>query len=177
MRGMRWKLLLPAIWRHHKVAVLCSVLALALGSAALVSWTGGDEAQVAERPARLLLNRIWFDRMPETNRDDVAVWIWLAGGIGIYQHGSAFRASMDIFEFERSGHSVAMSFLHDGEAASTEYTIESCDEQPPFDLCLTLLTAPRGRNRYYSFGSGDDMSEQIPWSNRIMAAARAHAAQ
>jgi hypothetical protein len=175
MRAMRWNLLFKAVWQQHKVATICTSLALVLGAAALGTWS--SEPAPEERPTRLLLNRVWFDRVPESNRDDVGLWIWLAGGIGIYQQGSAYRASMDIFEFERNGRGLAMSFLHDGAAHNTEFTIEACDELPPFDLCLTLLEAPRGRNRYYSFGATEDMAEHIPWSTRVMAAARAHASQ
>lgn len=172
---MRVQLLFTSLWRFHKKALLFTMAAVLSLAAALFAWPS-EEPRATERPARLLLNRVWFDRLPEGPRDDLGVWIWLAGGIGIYQRGSAYRASFELFEFERQGHAVSMTFLHDQEQASTDFRIEECDEQPPFDLCLTLLTAPRERNRYYSFGAHEDMVEHVPWSRRILAAARAHAA-
>jgi hypothetical protein len=175
--AMRWKPLFVSIWRLHKKALLLTLAAMLTIAGVLVSWGGSSEPPRAEhRPARQLLNRVWFDRLPESNTDEFGVWIWLAGGVGIYQRGSGFRASHDIFEFERQGSAVSMMFLQDQEQVSTEFTIEACDEQPPFDLCLTLSNAPRERNRYYGFGANEDMAAHIPWSPRIMAAARAYAA-
>jgi hypothetical protein len=173
---MRTKLLFVSLWRYHKKATLLTLAAVLAIGTALFSWTSDEPPSTAERPGRLLLNRIWFDSAPQTPRDEIGVFIWLAGGIGVYQRGSSVRAAYDIFEFERNGNAFTMTFLQDSEQVSTEFTIEACDEQPPFDLCLTLLNAPRERNRYYGFGAHDELVEHVPWGPRMMNAARAQAA-
>lgn len=174
---MRWKLLPRALWRTHPVPTALTGAALvALVVAMLSTSPGHHDADLTDRPARLLLNRPWFDHYPENARDEVGVWIWLAGGIGLTERGTAWRTSFEIFEFERHGSQFEMRFLQDGEEARTRFTIESCDELPPFDLCLTLDASPRGPQRYYSFGGGDDLAAHIPWGPQIVESARARAA-
>jgi hypothetical protein len=170
------KRLARAIWRQYRVAVVLIALATCALTFALFS-VGGSEEPAPRAEGRQILNRIWFDRYPESVRDDLSVWIFLGGGIGVYQTGSAFRAGFDVFDFERRGQTLDMRFLHDSARAELEFTIEKCDELPPFDLCLSLPNAPRGQSRYYSFDFGEEMESSIPWSRRLMAQARAHAIQ
>lgn len=174
---MRWKLLPRALWRAYPVTMALTAAALvAVGLAALTCGPTERCADTADRPARLLLNRPWFDHYPESTRDEVSLWIWLAGGIGLHERGTTWRTSFELFEFERHGSDVEMRFLQDGEEARTRFTVTSCDDLPPFDLCLTLDAAPRGPQRYYSFGGGDDLAAHVPWGPQLLESARARAA-
>lgn len=171
---MRWKLLLKALWSHHRLATLGLVAALIAATVTISTClvdTEGVEAN-DERPARQLLNRAWFDRYPQNSREDVAFTVWLAGGIGIFEEGSVWRTRYEIFEFERSGSNLELRFIQDGEQARTGFTVESCNDQPPFDLCLTIDNPPRGPSRYYSFGDGDDMATHVPWAQNLVDSAR-----
>jgi hypothetical protein len=130
---------------------------------------------VAQISPRAVLNRVWFDRYPHKATDEIKLWLFLAGGLGIYQQGSAYRASNDVFDFERSGSAIDLMFMHDRERAQLRFQVTACDEQPPFTLCLDLPDAPRGPRRYYGFGDDEDMERHIPWGRKLLRAARSHA--
>jgi hypothetical protein len=122
--------------------------------------------------ARAILSRAWFDKYPRSAKDEVKLWIYFAGGLGIYETGSAWKVSLEIFDFERQGDSVALEFLQDGKKASTKFSIATCDDVPPFDVCLTLVDPPRGPAKYYGFASDDEMNAHIPWARAMIDSAR-----
>src|SRR5579863_9755448 len=90
--------------------------AAAVAVAVFCAWghvrRGREEA--AARDPRLILGHVWFDHLPSSRMDEVWIGIWLGGGIGIYDHGSVYRSSIDLFEFERQGGRLSMKFLQDG---------------------------------------------------------------
>lgn len=170
--------------RLLRVAAARPLLASGLAVAAAASVVAGVAATAAPRaeeaPAadpRLVLGRVWLDRYPEKRTDDVDLWIFLGGGIGIFEHGSVWRSSTDFFEFERQGDRLLIRFLHDKKKAETKFTITPCQDRPPeFDLCLTLDESPRGRKRYYSWGSEQEMERRLPWGRALLRAAESRAA-
>src|SRR5271170_7214756 len=83
------------------VAALCAVPLLVLAMAPVVAGVGARSEPLGN--PRAVLGRVWFDRYPEKAADEIQVWIWLGGGIGIHETGSYWRLSTDIFEFERQG--------------------------------------------------------------------------
>ncbi|MCC6557569.1 MAG: hypothetical protein IT372_31845 [Polyangiaceae bacterium] len=191
---MRRRLLTLAA--RHPLIALALVLALGLaGASALVSGalrlfasaaeepfdargSGSPSAPFAPNPSanpRLILGRVWFDRYPEKRNEDVKIWIFLGGGVGLFESGSAYRSSFDVFDFERQGDKVSMTFLHDRKTAETKFTVRACDDRPPFDLCLDLQDSPRGPRTYYGFGSDDEMARRIPWGQAMMKSAEGRA--
>ncbi len=134
----------------------------------------GPESAAATSP-RDLLNRIWFDRLPEKRSDEVTIGIFLGGGIGLFDTGSAYRAAFELFEFERKSTELDLVFLHDKKRAAVKYTVTACDDRPPFDLCLTLEGAPRGPKRLYGFSHDDEESAKVPWARDLREVARARA--
>lgn len=140
--------------------------------------TEDDAVEVEDdRAPRALLNRVWFDKYPEKSRDTVRIWIWLAGGIGITERGSFWKGSYELFEFERQGSKIVMVWFQDKKRFETSFKVESCEDQPPFDLCLTLDKAPRGHaKKFYGFGDNDDLAEHVPWATGTMKSARERAA-
>ncbi len=168
---MRIRLLARALWRHHRRA---SLIALAVGLALLAApfaLIDGGGGPVAAEP-HLILDRVWFDRAPEDPRADMSLWVWASSGVGIHQRGSAYRFSVDFFDFRRSGRRLEMTFLQDGERARTRFQVAACDH-PPFDLCLTLDDPPRGPRRYYSFSNAWAQDRVAPWAREVVARAAA----
>jgi hypothetical protein len=155
------------------VAALCAVPLLVLAMTRVAAGVGARSEPLGN--PRAVLGRVWFDRYPEKAADEIQVWIWLGGGIGIHETGSYWRLSTDIFEFERQGDKLSMTYLQDKKTAETRVSITTCDEKPPFDLCLDLTSALGGRKRYYGFGDVDDMAARIPWSKGVLRAAEARA--
>ncbi len=112
---------------------------------------------------RKILGRGWFDSLPQKRTDVIKLYFFGGGGIGIYEEGSSFRYSVDVFELERNANKISMTFLHDKKTAQVTFTITSCDELPPFDLCLDLPNSPRGPKRYYGFDDNDDYATHFQW--------------
>jgi hypothetical protein len=126
---------------------------------------------------RAILGRVWFDALPEKSTDNVQLWIWLGGGIGLHETGSYFRFNLDLFDFERQGDKVLMTYLQDKKKVDTKFTIKPCDDKPPFDLCLDLANELGGRKRFYGFGANDDLEARVPWAKGVLRAAEARASR
>lgn len=152
--------------KHHYVGLfgLVGVLAF-LGGRALKSDDGANDVDaMAPKDPRMILSRVWFDRKPGGPSDEREIWIFLAGGLGIHEKGSWWRVTMDIFDFERQGNKVTLTWLHDKKKAETRFDVETCDDTPPFNLCLTLQNPPRGPKKLYGFRYDDDMDRAVPWA-------------
>lgn len=166
--------------RTLKLAARRPLLALAIAVAvpaaigAAVVARHPTEAKNTEALAgnpRAILGRVWFDKYPQKRTEDVKIFIWLAGGIGIHEAGSSYKSTFELFDFERQGDKVVMTFLQDKSKAETKFTVTQCDDEPPFDLCLDLANTPRGPKRYYGFGDIDDMDANVPWARSVLRAA------
>jgi hypothetical protein len=155
---------------ERKRLVRMVLIVAILGVLGWIAWNKwGPQADTAGDP-RLVLGRIWFDRLPKSRTEDVTVGIWFGGGIGLYDTGSAWRSTIDIFEFERRGDALDMTFLHDKKKSSVKFKITRCDEKPPFDLCLDLDNPPRGPKRLYGFSREDEGASKVPWSRDLFRA-------
>jgi hypothetical protein len=155
-------------------------LTLGLGAVAVGAATTcalhhkGGAAPAATQAAgspRAILGRLWFDKYPEKRSDEVQFFLFLGGGIGLYEKGSMWRSSMDWFELERRGDVLDMKWLADGKTASSKFVVSACDDKPPFDLCLDFVDAPRGEKRWYGFGDLDDEAARVPWAKDVQRAA------
>ncbi len=160
--------------RRPLLALAIACAAPVLATAAAVVALGGAHQEALGNP-RAVLGRVWFDRLPEKATDEVQIWIWFSSGVGLHESGSVWRSSFDFFEFERQGDKLSMVYLQDKKTAETKITVASCDDKPPFDLCLDLSNALGGNKRYYGFGDADDMASRIPWSKGVLRAAEARA--
>jgi hypothetical protein len=139
--------------------------------AAAVWWLmrgrGAGEGEIdparGENP-RLLLDRVWVDSKPQKHTDYMQVMIALSDApIGAFQKASAYRAELEIFEFKRDGARVDLVFPQSNSKKRFSYTIEKCDDLPPFDLCLTLNDNPwKGApRRYYGASEGGDEARAL----------------
>ena len=133
---------------------------------------GAGAMEPAAAP-RDLLNRIWFDNLPEKRTDEITIALFLGGGIGIFDTGSAYRSTFEMFEFERKSAELDFVLLHDKKRATVKYTITDCDEKPPFDLCLALEGNPRGPKKLYGFAYDEDEAARVPWSRDLREVAKA----
>jgi hypothetical protein len=163
------------------VATAAIALTGALAIALLRSGPADDRSSAASegpraeaKDPRMILGRLWFDRLPRSRTDTVDLWIFLGGGIGLEEKGAYWRSSIDFFDFERQGSRLDITFLHDKAKQAVAFEITSCDE-PPFDLCVDFKEPLRGQKRLYSWGDDEDMERNVPWSRQVRAAAAARA--
>jgi len=142
---------------------------------------GSDaEAEQAAEPLekvnpRLILGRGWFDKMPEKATDQVDLWVFFGGGIGIHEQGSRYKATFEIFEIERAGAKLTIQYLHEKKTVTTAFTVETCTDKRPFTLCLTLKDMPGGPLKLYGFHYDEELEAAIPWGKSRLEAAKAHA--
>jgi hypothetical protein len=122
---------------------------------------------------RLILGRAWFDKLPEKATDEIDLWIFFGGGIGIHEKGSRFQAAFEIFDFERQGSKLQVTYLHSGKKASASFTIEKCEDKRPFNLCMTLTGLPGGTVKLYGFQYDDEQDAALPWARSRVEAAKA----
>jgi hypothetical protein len=141
------------------------ILILLLVAAAVWWLMRGRSSTEEADPARgenpsLLLDRVWIDSKPEKHTDYMQAMIVLSDApIGAFQKASAYHMELEIFEFQREGAKVSLTFPQRDQRAKFAYQIEKCDELPPFDLCLTLSANPwKGPKRYY--GASDQGNEE-----------------
>lgn len=172
---MKLRLLRFAARRPLAALALLAASSIAIGGAAISAFTASNH-DAADLNPRLVLNRIWFDRLPEKRGDEVQFWLFFAGGVSLHEKGSTYRWTDEIFDFERQGDKLLMKSLHDGKSVETKFTITRCDEKPPFDVCLDLADSPRGPKRYYGFGDDDEESSRVPWARAMKRAAEGRAA-
>lgn len=151
-------------------------------AAALRSWDGEVRrsgttglARPAAKNPRLVLSRAWFDAYPKKRTDEVDLWIFFGGGIGIEDKGSMWRSTVDFFEFERQGSRLAITFLQDKNKRAVGFEIVECHDKPPFDLCLKLKEPLRGKTTLYSWDDDADMDAHVPWAREWRASAEVRA--
>jgi len=160
----------------NKKKVALAIAAVFVVGLAARHFTQRDEVEIEARDPRQILGRVWFDHLPKNRGDDVTIAVFFGGGIGLYDKGSAWRSTIDIFDFERRKDVLDMTFLHDKKSASTKFEIKACDDKPPFDVCVTFDDAPRGPKTLYGFAYDDEMERAVPWSRDILAAEKQRAA-
>lgn len=167
--------------RTGQKALVVGCLGLAaLGAIALLR---RDEPAKTELPPpsvqakdpRMVLSRIWLDKLPKSRTDEIDIWIFLAGGLGIEDKGSRWRTTIDVFDFERQGAKIDIVFLQDKKKQSIKFEIVSCSDKPPFDLCLDLSEPLRGQKRLYSWDDDADMDANMPWGRELRQAAEVRA--
>lgn len=133
--------------------------------------TDGDD----EKSPRLLLGRIWLDKLPKNRTDTVDLWIFFAGGIGLEDKGSSYRSTLEIFELERQGSKLDIVFLQDQKKQTVKFTVKGCSDKPEFDLCLELAPPVRGVSKLYGWGDDEEMDRAMPWGREWRKAAEVKA--
>jgi len=179
-------------WKS-KVAV---VGALGVAVLALVAWPKKDPKPAAGDPPktesrarddaddvdgkdgkspRMILGRVWLDKLPKKRTDEIDVWIFFGGGIGIEDKGSSYRSTLEVFELERQGAKLDVVFLHDQKKQTVKFAVKSCSDDPAFDLCLELDPPLKGVSKLRSWGDDDEMDKAMPWGREVRKAAEARA--
>jgi hypothetical protein len=103
--------------------------------------------------ARLLVDRNWIDRLPETPRDKLHVYRFVPSmGGGVYQDRTLFKGTFELFTFEVDGETVRIVTPEDGRAHAVRFHVDRItDGAEGTDLRLTLDGPPRGPSVYYGW--------------------------
>lgn len=135
-------------------AVTATLLCFAaLGGAAGCRGKSTTATVPAEEARRLLLDRNWLDRLPQTPQDRLHVFRFVpAMGGGVYQDRTLFAGSFELFTFDHDGETLHFHLHHTGEEHTAGYTIERLPvgNDNPLELHLHINDTPRGPADYYS---------------------------
>ncbi len=130
-----------------------------------------DTEPHAKNP-RLLLGRLWLDKLPRRPTDALDLWVFFGGGVGVHETGSRYDGKFEIFDLERRGSNLDLTYLQTKKQVTTSFEITRCDDLPPFDLCLVLKDMPGGPVRLHGFDYDDEMDRSAPWGRATVEAAR-----
>jgi hypothetical protein len=132
-----------------------SILLVAI---ALAGCSSKKSAAVDDAEARrLLIDRNWLDRMPETERDRLHVYRFVPGmGGGVFQDRTLYKGTFELFRFTTDGREIHFELPETHQDITSRFRIESVDGPEPFDLKLTIDADPRGAQIYYGMRSETD---------------------
>lgn len=127
-------------------------------AASLAACSSAKSPAVSTADAKkLLIDRNWIDRMPETQHDQLHVYRFVPTmGGGVFQDRTLFKGTFELFQFEATGDQIRFSLPETGEKVTTGYRIDEVAGPPPFDLRLTVGDDPRGPHIYYGIRAETD---------------------
>ncbi len=106
---------------------------------------------------KVLLDRNWIERMPETERDHFHVYRFVPSmGGGVFQDRTIFKGTFELFQFETAADEIRFNLLETHDKVVSKFRIEEVDGPKPFDLKLTIAADPRGPQVYYGMRSETD---------------------
>lgn len=112
-----------------------------------------DEVKVL---AHEIHDTLWLDRVPEMMHDSWQGYLFTPDNVGLsVQADSAFKITIEIFEFQLRKGSIRWHFPHDGKKAETKFTIEKLKKPTKhFDRQLTIENDPKngGQTKVYFTG-------------------------
>jgi len=110
-----------------------------------------------EEARKLLIDRNWLDRMPETMHDRLHVYRFVPSmGGGVFQDRTLYKGTFELFMFETHGDEIRFNLPQTDEKVISKFHIEAVDGPKPFDLKLTVHNDPRGPSVYYGMRSETD---------------------
>lgn len=130
--------------------------------------------------AHELNDTLWLDKYPEMMHDKWSGYIFSSDNVGLNIHAeSAFKLTLEIFEFQIRKSNLRWHFPHDGKKADTKFTIERLKKPTKhFDRQLTIENDPKngGATKVYftgpEFGNAETIEKLAPG-----ALTRLHGAQ
>lgn len=133
---------------------------------------GGEPEAARDEPPAMLFSRLWLEKVPEKPTDYVqGSYVLDTPAVGMFQRASAFDYHVELFRHEQKGNKIELDFPQTDKKAKITFTIKSCDDLPPFDLCLTLSENPwGGPKKYHGFRDADEEAEALPGMREAMAA-------
>jgi len=135
-----------------------TALALVVTLAACSSSSAPTSSRVSDSEApKLLIDRNWMDRMPETDRDHLFVYRFVPNmGGGVFQDRTLFKGTFELFSFSATGDKITFDLHETKDKVTSAYTIERVSGPEPFDLKLTIPDDPRGPKGYFGIRGETD---------------------
>ena len=133
------------------------VLALTLAACSHKAATHVDDLDM-QHAKKLLVDRNWIDRMPESKDDRLHVYRFVPSmGGGVFQDRTLFKGTFELFKFEVGQGKIRFDLPETDDKVTSEFSIEAVDGPKPFDLKLTISDDPRGPHVYYGIRAEQDL--------------------
>ena len=143
-------------------SLLGLIVATALAAACSSSSSPSSRQVPADEAKKLLIDRNWLDRMPETDRDRLHVYRFVPSmGGGVFQDRTLFKGTFELFMYETADGQIRFVLPETKEKVTSKFTIETVDGPAPFDLKLTVEPDPRGPGVYYGMRSETDRDGRL----------------
>jgi hypothetical protein len=111
-------------------------------------WRGGADAEPTN--AKLVVDRLWIDHVPTSDRDTFQLFAALTEDpVGVFQQSSVWQGSYELFRYESQGEEYRMVFPQNGDKDTVRAKARACKEAG-MDYCLELSGTSRGAKRYFS---------------------------
>lgn len=107
-----------------------------------------------------ITDTLWVDKLPEVMHDSWKGYLFTSDNVGLNVHAdSAFRMTLELFEFQARKGQLRWHFPHDGLKAKTKFTIEKLKKPTEhFDRKLTLHNDPRNNGETTEYFTGPDLA-------------------
>lgn len=139
-----------------RLMLVASVAVVTYGIGNLDCGSRTATATDVEISAHEIHDTLWLDRVPEMMHDSWQGYLFTPDNVGLsVQADSAFKITIEIFEFQLRKASIRWHFPHDGKKAETKFTIEKLKKPTKhFDRQLTIENDPKngGQTKVYFTG-------------------------
>ncbi|MFA7479025.1 MAG: hypothetical protein WC314_00880 [Vulcanimicrobiota bacterium] len=138
-----------------KLMLVASLAIVTYGMGNLQSETTEVAPQKSE-----LLETLWLDRVPEMMHDSWNGYLFTTDNVGLnIQAASAFKLTLELYEFQLRKNDIRWHFPHDGTKATTKYTIEKLKKPTKhFDRQLTIENDPKNGGKTKVYFTGPDFA-------------------
>jgi hypothetical protein len=103
-----------------------------------------------DRGDDLLLDRVWLDHEPKSERDVVQGFMAIPSLSGVFIAQNVWKGGFEVFRFKRRDDgALDVVFPDNGDKQRLTYTAWRCNEKQ-YDFCLELSGTNRGVRRYVS---------------------------
>lgn len=111
---------------------------------------------VENQNTKELYDVLWLDRYPEMASDTFKAYSFTSDNIGLaLDFHSAFKMTMELFEFKATNSQITFHFPHDGRKAQVSYKIEKLKKPTKhFDIQLTVDNDPANQGKTTTYYSG-----------------------
>lgn len=119
----------------------------------------GPSAEVSPL-AGSLNDTLWVDKLPEVMHDSWKGYLFTSDNVGLNVHAdSAFKLTLELFEFQARKDQLRWHFPHDGMKTKTKFAIEKLKKPTEhFDRKLTLYNDPRNNGETTVYFTGPDLA-------------------
>ncbi len=139
---------------------------------------GVSQLQSAEvTPANKdLYDTIWIDKYPEMSQDTWNAYMFTSDNVGLnIDAASAFKITIELFEFKASGRDIRFHFPHDGRKANSKYALEKLKKPTKhFDTKLTIETDPQNGGQKHVYFTGPEFRSAATLPDAVRDALGVH---